>query len=102
MNVPTPPIGHFNWVFRGEFDGTFYRLRYRYIFRSGFWFLDIANDQSVAQVRGLKMCLSTDILDSFKHLEVPPGTLSVIDTSQSHTEAARDDFGGRVRLDYQS
>lgn len=98
--IPTPPVGRYRWLLRREFEGTFYRLMFRWNVRAGAWVVDFGNDSNIAQVRGMKMNLRQDILGPYKHKEVPPGTLSVVDSSGEDREPTLEDFGGRVMLEY--
>lgn len=99
-NIPTPPLGSNRYLVRVEFEGVFYRILYRYNIRDDFWYTDWADDAGVAQVRGVRMVLNTDILAPYKTLSVPPGSVNVVDTTGANLEMTRDEIGGRVKVEY--
>lgn len=98
--IPTPPAGVYRWELRREFEGVFYKLMFRWNLRAGAWFIDFADANGTAQVRGVKMNLGVDKLSAHKYLAVPQGELDVIDSTGTSTEPTLDSFGSEVVLQY--
>jgi len=100
--IPTPPAEDGKWMVRVDFlEGAFYRLLFKYNVRDSSWYFDIANDAGVAQVRGRRVVLGTDILAAWKtYKEVPQGVLSIVDTTGLNVEPTKDTLGDAVKLEY--
>ena len=73
---------------------------FRYNLRNGFWYIDFANDNNIAQVRSLKMNLGRDKLQAYKYKQVPQGSFDVVDSTGTHTEPKLESFGSTVMLRY--
>ena len=100
--LPTPTLAEFGRIYRLDLDGTFYRFRFIWNPRSNLWGMDLGSNDDVDIVRALSMVVSADILEPFRALAVPQGTLSVVDTSGAGLDpVARTDFGDRVQLQYE-
>jgi len=100
VTIETPPAGVWRWLLRRQLDGRNYRFLYRYNVRAGAWYLDIAGDDGVAAVRGMKMNLGTDKLAPFKYKNIPQGSLDVVDSSGEGIEPDLQAFGERVLVEY--
>lgn len=98
--IETPPPGVYQWVLRRQFDGAYYRLRYRWNLRAGAWFVDWANDSNERQVYALRLGTGLDKLGSFKARDVPQGQLNVVDSTGQDTQHTLENFGGSVQLKY--
>lgn len=96
-----PPRGEFRFRNRQILDGITYTFQFNWNKRAGFWHLVLGNSSNVSTVRNLQMVIASDILAPFQYnTDVPQGVLSLVDTSNTKVEAARDEFGGRVVLRY--
>lgn len=89
-----------HFKFRHELDGVFYRFGYHYNGHFDSWFLDLFDDADIALVAGQRVKLTTDALAQFKHLEIPQGSLQIVDTQSLHQEATQENFGTRVVVQY--
>jgi hypothetical protein len=66
----------------------------------GAWVVDVASDDNVAQVRGVKLNLGIDKFEAYKQRTVPPGSFDVIDSTGTDTEPTLDTFGTLVQVKY--
>jgi len=87
-------------MLRYQLEGVFYRFFYLWNRRAGAWYLDMGNDEHVSQVRGVKLNLGIDKLEAFKTKNVPPGSLNIVDSSETHTEPTLESFGSTVLVEY--
>lgn len=85
----------FHYSFTRELDGVVYLFRMRYNRRIDSWTLDF-----VDVVNSIRLAGGQDLLRQFKHLEVPPGRLEVIDLDGLFTEPDKTNLGDRVILQY--
>lgn len=98
-----PPRGEFRYRNRQALDNVTYTFQFNWNLRAGFWHLAIGNASNVSTVRNLQMVIANDILAPYRYntdTDLPKGVLSVVDTSDTKVEAARDEFGVRVVLRY--
>ena len=59
------------------------------------WYLDVANDDASALVRGLAVVGGVDLLAPYRHLDLPPGPLWVAPAAaRAITDPTVDDFAG--------
>jgi hypothetical protein len=100
FDFPTPPIGVAKWPVRVEIEGVFYRFLYKWNNRNQAWYIDIADDSSIAQVRSRIVQLGYDIFKPFKYRTIPQGTFNIVDTSGENREPTKDDLGTRVKIQY--
>lgn len=85
----------FFYSFRKELEGTVYTFEVRYNLRINSWLLSIPD-----QVINIRLAGGTDLLSQFKHLDVPPGELRIIDLDGMNTEPDKTNLGDRVILRY--
>jgi hypothetical protein len=98
--LPTPPRGVYRWLLRYQLEAVFYRFLFRWNTRDAYWYLDVGSDINVSQVRGIKLNLGIDKLYKHKTSIVPPGSLDVVDSTNTDTQPTLSSFGGRVLLTY--
>lgn len=100
FDIPVPPEGVAKWQVRAEFEGTFFRILYKWNTRNLSWYFDFADDTGVALVRSRRIVLASNLMREFKHRAIPQGTFSVVDTSGAHREPTLEDLGDRVLFRY--
>lgn len=86
--------------FRSRLEGVNYRIRLAYNTRGDFWTLAIASASGVRLVDGYALRVGEDVLTRLVDERLPPGTLTVVDTSGADVDPGRADLGARVRLVY--
>jgi hypothetical protein len=89
-----------HFKFRYELDGEYYRFAWHYNGHFDSWFLDLYDDGDVLLVGGQRIKLTSDAWAQFRHLDIPQGTLRVVDAQDQHQEATRENFGTRVLVKY--
>lgn len=100
FDIPTPPIGVGKWQTRAEFEGTFFRILYKWNVRNLSWYIDFADDTGTALIRSRRIVLAADIFRPFRHRAIPQGIFSIVDTSGEHREPTLEDLGDRVLFRY--
>lgn len=85
----------FHYSFTKELDGVVYSFRISYNRRIDSWTLDFINT-----VNGIRLAGGQDLTRQFKHLDVPPGKLEVVDLDGKFTEPNKTNLGDRVILQY--
>lgn len=85
----------FIYSFTKELDGLVYSFKIHYNRRIDSWILDI-----VDVVNGIRLSGGQDLSRQFKHLEIPPGKLEIIDLDGRFTEPDKTNLGDRVILRY--
>jgi hypothetical protein len=73
-----------------------YLCRYRWNTRAGAWFLDLSDADGVLLVGGRRLSIGYSLFEQFKHLDVPPGLVMPIDTTERDIDPTLEDFGVRV------
>lgn len=89
-----------NFSFNVPLDGTTYIFNFVYNTRSEQWTMHISDIDGNALVNGIKLVLSYDLFDQYKHLNIPPGELYAIDTTKKEIEITRENLGEAVKLVY--
>lgn len=81
----------------------------RYVFAfytnkvTGGWCFDLKNDAGDAEVKGLAITNGIDLLDAYRHLDLPPGPLFVFDVGLDGADPDLEAFAdGRAKLVYVS
>lgn len=85
----------FYYSFTKELDGLVYSFRIRYNRRIDSWNLDF-----IDTVNGIRLAGGQDLTRQFKHLDIPPGRLEVIDLDGKFTEPNKTNLGDRIILQY--
>jgi len=85
----------FHYTFTKELNGVVYNFRIRYNRRIDSWILDF-----IDTVNGIRLAGGQDLLKQFHHLEVPPGSLEIIDLDGKFTEPEKTNIGDSVILQY--
>ena len=99
LAMPKSPAPY-QWVSRYLLEGRVYWFEFTYNDRDGFYYLRVGGQDRKTQVVGIKMTLNTDKLGPYKHKDVPPGSLDVVDVTGEFVEMRLADFGSRVILRY--
>jgi hypothetical protein len=102
MATVTLPLRNdrYHYQFRISLDDTFYRFEIHYNAHDGSWYFDLRNDGETLLVGGHRIKLHADVLRYHRHLDVPQGTLQVIDTQDDDVEPDAENFGVRVIMQY--
>jgi len=88
------------YVQRVTLDGGVYSLDFHWNTRLGAWFVDVLDADGEVLVAGRRCVVDNILLGQFEHLEIPPGILTVFDTSRRLAPPVLDDFGTRVLMLY--
>lgn len=91
----------FHYKYRTQLEGTFYRFEIHFNQRDDRWSMDLLDDEDTPIVRGLRLVLTDDAFEPYRHLAVPPGNVIVQDASGADNEAGALDLGGAVQLLYE-
>ena len=84
-----------------QLDGELYTLTFRYNRRNESWYLDIADPDGNMLVSGRRCIVESRLTGQFKHKEaLPPGELTVFDTTLRQAPPTLSDFGTRALLLY--
>lgn len=89
------------WEITVDLDGRTYNFEFAWNGRGEFWSLIIRNDVQQELVAGIPLRVNSDLLGRFVRDDLPPGVLTLFDTSGAELEAAKGDLGGRCVLLYQ-
>lgn len=87
-------------VKRNVFDYTMqveslaFTIRLYLNYRIDSWLMDIPGAEGIRLVGGI------DLLSQFRHLEVPPGEIRIMDLDDMDREPTKENFGDRVILVY--
>jgi hypothetical protein len=81
-------------------DGQDFLLTFAYNARDFSWYLDIADQDAVAIVSGIRIVVAWDLLRRCVDARRPPGVLIANDLSGAGLDPGADDFGTRVELLY--
>jgi hypothetical protein len=105
LNLPVPPkLPDESLVRRFQYsillDDVTFQILLHWNSRDSSWTLDLFDAGGTAIVNGFGLRLGTDLLAPFRGYDIPAGTLQMVDTSATGTEATRDDLGTRVLLQY--
>jgi hypothetical protein len=101
ISLPVQPdhkVTHFDATIRLGDRAWFFSF---YTNSEGGWFMNIGTDPSTPVIAGIGIATGLDLLFPFRHLDVPPGPLWVLDRNNS--DADPDDTGfadGRYSLVY--
>ncbi len=99
--MPTPLPTEFSRAYRFVFDTISFQLLFVWNTRHDSYQMTLADGGNEPLVRNLRMVVGTDILRPYKALNVPQGSLNVVDTSGRLLDPVeRVDFGDRVQLQY--
>ena len=86
----------FQYSFTIEMDGVVYLLQIGYNLRSDSWRMRFGDI-----ITPIRLTLGTDLLSQFRHLEVPPGELRMLDLDEMNTEPNKTNLGDRVVMQYE-
>lgn len=84
------------WTQQSEFDGVTYDLRFRYNLRMNLFIMDF-----IGILEGIPLLNNPDLLDGFRHLDLPQGKLSIIDKEGLDRQPTLETFGDSVVLAYE-
>lgn len=77
-------------------DGEPYIFTFRWNTRAAAWFLDVADGDGVMLVAGRRCVIDNSMLVQFGHIPgIPPGIVTVYDTSRRSAPPQLEDFGTR-------
>lgn len=99
LEIPTRkdlPIYHYTVTL----DGTTYQLRYTWNDRMSKWFVSVSDAGGTALIDNVPLVANWPIIDRFRVLGQPLGSLVVFDSSLQNLDPARFDLGDRVRMFY--
>jgi len=87
---------------KAKLDGKVYVLTFRWNTRDGAWFMDLADADGAILKPGIKLVCDWP-LTAFRDTDpgLPPGMLSMFDTSGGQIDPTLDDLGTRVLLLYE-
>jgi len=101
LNIPTPAPGVGKHFVRVDLEpNIFWRIIYRYSGRDGTWYFDLASDAGIALVRNRRLVLGVDMLAQSRHLAIPQGVFSLVDTTGENLQPLKDELGDRVKFRY--
>ena len=75
-----------NYSFSSALDGSTYRFVFIYNGRSKQWVMNISDINRNPIINGIKLVLNYSLLDQYTHLNLPPGELYAIDTTEKEIE----------------
>jgi len=77
-----------------------FRVSFDYNVRYGFWTMSFANRDNTLIIEGIKLVTRYNLLDQYQALEVPPGELYVIDTTDEIDKIDRENILDPLALVY--
>ena len=83
-------------------DDTSFRLRFNWNDYSGFWTVDICDNNNVDIVNGIVVVLNFPLLQQYRrHADLPDGELLAVVNDSTVSSITRDDFiNGKVSMIY--
>ena len=80
-------------------DGEDYRFKFIWNTRGEYWTLTILDTEGVVKLAGIKLVLGYELINSYSHLDIPPGQLYVVDLDDNNkTKIGMDDFTNERNL----
>lgn len=84
-----------------QLDGDLFTLTFRWNRRNLSWYVDIANADGEMIVSGRRCIVESRLTGQFKHLDgIPPGEMTVYDTTLRQAPPDLQDFGTRAIILY--
>ncbi len=68
--------------------------------RSEQWSMSILQPDEIPIMHGIKLVLGYSLLDQFDYLDLPPGEIFCVDTTDNETEINRTNMGSIIELIY--
>ena len=68
--------------------------------RTGFWYMDIADQNNVALLSGIKLVTGELLINQYADSSLPPGQFFIFDTSNTNSDPGRETLGTIHRLLY--
>ena len=87
--------------FNVALDGRTFNFEIQWNTRSSVWSLIVRNDSQVELIGGVPLVVNSDLLGRFVNVALPPGVLTLFDTSGQNAECGKEDLGVRCVLLYQ-
>lgn len=81
-------------------DETDFKLKFYWNSRFEYWSMTISDFEDNIIVSGIKLVLNYDLLNPYRHLDVPAGQLYVLDPSDTLLRINREDIDKNVSLFY--
>ncbi|MCP4482080.1 MAG: hypothetical protein GY817_04675 [bacterium] len=89
-----------SYKYRIELDDSFFSFIFNFNGRRGRWYLDILNANDEPVVNGICLLNGVNLLQQYRHLNIPKGDLFVFDTKETTENPDRETFSTRFRLLY--
>lgn len=77
-------------------------LRFDWNERDARWQISIFDSVETPLLMGIPMNINTELIERFEIDGLPPGKMLLYDTTDTSTEAGRDDLGDRCKLFYET
>jgi hypothetical protein len=89
-----------HYEFGVELEGASYTIELRWNARDGAWYLSLYDSAGEPLVSGHKAVLGANLLGRGENPRLPPGLLTLFDTSGTLVDPGQTELGGRVQLIY--
>lgn len=87
--------------FNVDLDGRTFNFEIQWNSRSSIWSLIVRDDEQIELLGAIPLVVNSDLLGRFQNSELPPGVLTLFDSSGQNLECAKVDLGLRCVLLYQ-
>jgi len=81
-------------------DDRVYKFRFYWNDRFKYWSMSIFDFEDNIILHGIKLVVNYELLNPFRHLEIPRGALYIIDTTDNINKIGRNDMDVNCRLLY--
>ena len=97
MSIITIPLRNdiFQYSFTIELEGVVYSFKIGYNLRANSWSMNIGSI-----VTPIRLVVGTDLISQFKHLEIPPGEMRIVDLDGLNRDPDKTNLGDRVIMQY--
>ena len=99
LEIPVTPENH-KFSFKTTLDSVVYSFEFYWVDRANGWFMDVSSEDETPIVTGIKIVCGSSILEQYKHLDIPKGTLIARNNVSPLKDPERWDFGTDVILYY--
>lgn len=89
------------YTFQIDLEENLYLFTFRFNLRMNRWVMDIADEDEVVIIQGIKLLINQNLLRHYVMDNLPPGIFLLVDESGNDAQPDRFNFGNDVKLLYQ-